>query len=100
MILVHCNDGRTLKLDPNNPQDRVALDPSYNQRSIRRVSVLNGKGSRIDLPPLRNRGTRVWIEIVSKNGESRGERVCFRNGSSVLEATLFYSDDRVVIDIS
>lgn len=98
MILVQCKDGSTIKLNPARPQDRVAIDHPYNQRNIRRVSIVDYEGHRVDLPRLTDHYTRIWIEYLSKNGVSKGERVSMRNGRDVLQVTLYFSDGRVVIN--
>ena len=98
MVLVHLRNGHTLKLDPALQQDREAIDHPYNQRGVRRVSIIGGAGHRVDLPPIRNRNTRVWIETVHKNGAVRGECVSLRNGGEILKVILYYSDGRIVLD--
>lgn len=98
MILVHFKNGNTLKLNPADPQDLIALDHPYNQRNIRRVSIFDREGHRVDLPRMANSNSRIWIEFLSKNGMAKGERVSMRNKNQMLQITLYFSDGRVVVD--
>jgi len=100
VILVHLTNGTTLKLDPAVQRDREAIDHPYNQRGISRVSILDREGHRADLPPLKGRNTRIWIEFLSKNGMVKGERVNMRYGKRILQTTLYFSDGRVVINFT
>lgn len=99
MILVHFTNGNTLKLNPADQRDLVALDHPYNQRGISRVSIFDGEGHRVDLPRMTNHSSRIWIEFLSKDGVAKGERVNVRNGKQILQVTLYFSDGRVVINL-
>jgi len=99
VILVHLKSGNTFKLNAENPQDCSALDHTYNQKGISRVSILDDDGHRVDLPSLKNRNTRVWIEPILHGNEIRGERVSLRNGREIMQVSSYFSDGRVVIDI-
>lgn len=99
MILVQLDSGRTDKLDPNLPSDlRVLDDPSY-RRHIRRVSILDVNGRRVDMPLNRNGVFFMWLELLEYKGEVRGEIFGMKTNNILLMATLYYSDNRVVLDI-
>lgn len=100
MILVHLKNGQTVKLNAANKQDCVALDHSYNQKGISRIALLNDKGGRLDLPIVRGRSSRVWLETINNGKEIRGERVGIRNGRLVMRASVYFSDGRFVLDLS
>jgi hypothetical protein len=69
------------------------------QKKVRRVAISDGDGKRVDLPFNKNGVYRMWIERVKKNNKIRGERFCMRNDLLILKATLYYSDNRVVLDL-
>lgn len=98
MILVNLRNGTTLKLDPEKEMDRQAIEHPYNQSAITRVSIIDLEGHRVDMPPMKSKSTRVWIETLSTNGVVKGERISMRFGTVILQATLYFSDGRVVID--
>lgn len=97
MILVQLSSGSTIRIDPRNGDEIYVLDQPLIQADIRRVSLLN-MGFRVDLPRSQKRGDRVWVETITNDGMLRGERVYLRRGRSVLRASLYYSDGRVVLD--
>ena len=66
---------------------------------VRRVAVADGDGKRVDLPLNKNGVYRMWMEVVEKDGEYKGERFCMRSSVVTMRATLYYSDSRVVIDL-
>lgn len=61
--------------------------------------MIDGYGRRTDLPLNRNGVYRMWIELVSKRGQIKGERFCMRTNKLLLRATLYYSDSRIVFDL-
>jgi hypothetical protein len=99
VILVNCKGGSTISLDPTKRHDLESLDSTITQLQISRVSILSSSGHRVDLPTVEEGYTRVWLELLRKDNELKGERVCLRMKNRVLKATLYYSDSRVVIDI-
>jgi hypothetical protein len=99
VILLQLQDGKTRRVDPRNESQLLSLDDLQFQRQIRRVSILDEKGKRVDLPLNKNGAFIMWLEIVTKGGVLKGEKFCMRNGSVLLTATLYYSDSRVVFDI-
>jgi len=99
MILVQLASGRTDRIDPTKQQDLKLLDsPSY-QRHIRRVSVIDNAGKRVDMPLNRNGIFFMWLELLECDGVVKGEIFGMRTSNILLRATLYYSDNRVVIDI-
>ena len=98
MILVNFKDGKSLQLDPTKRRDLESLDSVVVQSQISRVSILS-EGFRVDLPTMAKGYTRVWLELLKKDGVLKGERVCLRLENQVIKATLYYSESRVVVDI-
>jgi hypothetical protein len=99
VILVHYRNGTTHKLDPKIESELRFLDSPDIQKLISRVAIIDNNGHRVDLPQLKSKVSRIWIERVTKGDSVRGERVCIRSGSNVLRVTLYYSDGRVVVDL-
>ena len=100
MILLQLDTGLTEKLDPRDDTDLCRLDKHQFHRQIRRVSLLDGNGRRVDLPLNRHGIYRMWIERVCKNGIVKGERFYMKTNNFLIRATLFYSDGRVVFDVN
>jgi hypothetical protein len=99
VIILHLDDGSVQRLDPRREDDLRSLDSTSTQKKVRRVAVADGDGKRVDLPINKNGIYRMWMEVVEKNGEVRGERFCMRSSVVTMRATLYYSDSRVVIDL-
>lgn len=97
MIILHLDDGSTLRLDPRRENELRHLDS--NKIQVRRVAIADGDGKRVDLPLNKNGIYRMWMEVVEKNGVVKGERFCMRSSVVTMRATLYYSDNRVVIDL-
>jgi hypothetical protein len=99
VLLLQLSNGQTHKLDPRVEEDLCVLDNHLIQRQIRRVSILNGRGHRVDLPLNVDGIYRLWVEQIRKNGSVKGERFCMKTESLLIRALLYYSDGRVVFDI-
>lgn len=100
MVILHLADGTVKQLDPRRDEDLRVLDNIQFQKIVRRVAFDDGQGKRVDLPLNKNGIYRMWIERVEKKGELRGERFCMTSTVLVMTATLYYSDNRVVIDVN
>jgi hypothetical protein len=99
VILLHLDTGKVIRLDPTIDKDLCYLETSNIQRKIRRVALLDDNRRRVDLPFNRNGIFRMWIERVEDHGEVKGERFCMRSMHLLMQTTLYYSDNRVVIDL-
>jgi hypothetical protein len=99
MLLIQLESGKTDKLDPRIESDLIQLDSSSYQKQIRRVSIIDSKTKRVDLPLNKNGRFFMWCETINKSGEIRGECFCMRTNHILIKATLYYSDSRVVVDI-
>lgn len=99
MVILHLDNGTTVRLDPRQDADLCALDNPSIQKKVRRVAISDGNGKRVDLPLNRGGVYRMWIERVENGNEIRGERFCMRSDVLVVKATLYYSDSRVVFDL-
>ena len=97
MIVVQLSTGKTICIDPRHEVQIRSIDSLDVQRFIRRVAIVNSRGTRVDLPAI-VQPARVWIEQVYRRGECRGEQVSIRRGCMILIAVYYYSDDRIVID--
>ena len=98
MILVSLRDGDSIKLDPRKRGDLTALDSPEFLKRVSRVAILSDKGFRTDLPSNDNGMTRIWLELVIYDNDLKGERVCMMIRGRIFKATLFYSDERVVLE--
>jgi hypothetical protein len=99
VVLLQLESGRTDRLDPRVDADLCLLDKPKYHRQVRRVSLLDDNGRRVDLPLNKNGIYTMWIERVEKNDEIRGERFCMKTKQMLFRATMYYSDGRVVFDI-
>jgi len=99
VVLLQLDTGSTEKLDPRVHSDLCRLDIPKYHRQVRRVSLLDGKGRRVDLPVNRNGIYLMWMEQVKKGNELKGERFCMKTKTMLLRATMYYSDGRVVFDL-
>lgn len=99
MLILHLDNGTSIRLDPRNDADLHSLDLVSLQKRIRRVAISDGDGKRVDMPLNKNGVYRMWIELIEKGNEIRGERFCMRNDLLIMKATLYYSDSRVVFDL-
>ena len=99
MIILHLEDGTVLHLDPRRDDEIRLLDFNSLQKVVRRVAIADGDGKRVDLPLNKNGVYRMWMEVVEKKGKIKGERFCMRSSIAIMRATLYYSDNRVVIDL-
>ena len=100
MILINFRDGQTRKLEPFSESDFRVLDDPDIQGTISRVSIIDARGSRIDLPRINEKFSRVWLEPIFNSNMLKGVRVCLRiDKHKTLSACHFYSDGRVVLDV-
>lgn len=100
MVLLHLKNGLVQKLNPRVDTDLCFLDTlnTFEKTSIRRVALLDEAGRRTDLPIIDDPTSKLWIERLDKNGDIKGERVCVKTKRYFFKATLYYSDNRVVLD--
>src|SRR4030042_2376315 len=100
VILINFRDGQTRKLEPFSESDFRILDDPDIQGTISRVSIIDARGSRIDLPRINEKFSRVWLEPIFNSNMLKGVRVCLRiDKHKTLSACHFYSDGRVVLDV-
>ena len=99
MILLQLDTGETEKLDPRVKSDLCRLDKPKFHQHVRRVSILDSNGRRTDLPLNKNGIYRMWMELIMKGGEVRGERFCMKTSHVLLRVTMYYSDGRTVFDL-
>lgn len=97
MILIHFIDGSTQKI--SSLCEYSSIDSRIIQQRISRMSFIDGQGHRVDLLSRKSKFSRVWIEAVKKNNDIKAERVCFLVNKSILKATHYFSDNRVIIDL-
>lgn len=75
------------------------IDDRVLQERIKRIAIINDKGTRIDLP-VNSRGRYfIWVERVKDGSDIRGEKVCMRNDKILFRVIHYYSDGRFVTDI-
>ena len=99
MVLLQLDNGQTDKLDPRVDSDLCRLDTPQIQRHVRRVSLLDDNGRRVDLPLNHNGIYFMWMERVMNNNDMKGERFCMKTRHTFLRVTMYYSDGRVVFDL-
>jgi len=99
VVILHLNNGTTIRLDVRREGDVRALDNPNIHRQVRRAAIVDDDGKRTDLPLNQNNKYQMWIEPVMNCREIRGERFCMRSDFLLLTITLYYSDKRVVFDL-
>lgn len=60
---------------------------------------MSDNGNRVDLPSNKNNIYYMWIEKLESNNKPKGEVFCMRSASMLIRAVLYYSDNRVTIDV-
>lgn len=97
MIVLNLSDGSSIQFDPIS-NDFTIVDSQVIQSKIRRVSIINARGTRVDLPKVLKR-SRVIIELI-KDRKTKficGESVIITEGKTYFKAIYYYSDDRIVL---
>jgi hypothetical protein len=98
MILIHSKDGNVEKFNVDNSFDIALFDNRSIQKNISRISILGERGCRVDLPSLKCKYSRFWLEKISKNNKISGVKVNLYIKGKLIKATHYFSDDRIVID--
>lgn len=98
MVLIHLKNGDVIKINPRDCEDIKKLDDSSFHKNVTRISIITVNGHRVDLPKLKNKSDRVWIELLYYGNIIKGEKVCMKFKHGIFKSTYYYSDHRVVID--
>lgn len=100
MLLIHLKDGTVHRLDPRQPSHASQFDSSDFRKQITRISIIDLVGRRVDLPANKRLTYVIGCELIYDQEILKGERIYMQSADIMLSALLYYSDNRVVIDLS
>ena len=100
MLLIHLKDGTVHRLDPRQSDDASQFDSPRFRKQITRISIIDLGGRRVDLPANKRSTYVSGCELIFDQTQIKGERVYMQSADSMLSALLYYSDNRIVIDLT
>lgn len=99
MVLVNLANGQTKKLNPQNSGDRFLFKSFVSMNMIRGLSFIDLNGKRVDYLFRHTNIDDISIHNLIQGNAIKGEQIIVRSKHFDIFIKMYYSDNRVVIDV-